>query len=212
MLSGLSSVHPHDRIGLLYFDGDADLTIPSTAGTEGMTGILDSMVMTHLTQREGGLRSMKSFAKPDGSPLVTNENVVLFGLDPSQPSADHWAFLAEGGFKVFSRPTVSKNPEGMALKALTWLESNVDKIVVHFDLDVIDSGKFPIGNYPHYAGLEFEEAMVALRNFVESEKLLALVLTEVNPNNDPGGRMLEMLVDGIAKAFSGRLADNERKG
>jgi arginase family enzyme len=208
VLSGISSVHPHDRIGLLYFDGDADLTVPATAGTGGMTGILDSMVMTHLTQREGGLQSMKSFAKPDGSPLVTNENVVLFGLDPNQPGADHWAFLAEGGFKVFSRPTVSRNPKEAALKALTWLESNVDKIVVHFDLDVIDSGKFPIGNYPHYAGLEFKEAMTALRVFVGSGKLLALVVTEVNPNNDPSGRMLEMLVDGIVKAFSGRQADN----
>ena len=57
MLSGLNSVRPHNRFGLLYFDGDADLTIPTTAGAEGMTEALDSMAVTHLTQREGGLHS-----------------------------------------------------------------------------------------------------------------------------------------------------------
>lgn len=206
VLSGLNTGHLHDRIGLLYFDGDADLTLPAQPGTEGMTGILDSMVITHLTHRDGGLESMKSFSKPDGSPLVTNENIVLFGLDPSQPSAEHWTFLAEGGFKLFSRPTVSKNPRETAAEALAWLESRVDKIVVHFDLDVIDTGKFPIGNYPHYAGLQFDEAMTALQVFAGSEKLLGLVVTEVNPNNDPSGKMLEMLVDGIVNAFSKRLA------
>ena len=87
----------------------------------------------------------------------------------------------------------------------------MDRIVVHFDLDVIDSGKFPIGNYPHYAGLEFEEAMVSLRVILGSGKLLALVVTEANSKNDPSGRMLEMLADGIVKAFSGMLAANERK-
>ncbi|KAJ5624327.1 hypothetical protein N7510_000636 [Penicillium lagena] len=206
VLSGLNTVHLHDRIGLLYFDGDADLTLPTDDGIEGMTGILDSMVITHLTHRDGGLESMKSFSKPDGSPLVTNENIVLFGLDPNQPSAEHWTFLVEGGFKVFSRPTVSKNPTKAAVEALTWLESRVDKIVVHFDLDVIDTGQFPIGNYPHYAGLEFDEAMTALRVFAGSEKVMGLVVTEVNANNDPSGKMLEMLVDGIVNAFSKRLA------
>ena len=211
ILAGLSSIHRHDRIGLLYFDGDADLTLPTTAGTGGMTGILDSMVITHLTQREGGLESMKAFAKPDGSPLITNENLVLFGLNTNEPTADHWAFLTDGAFKTFTRPTVSRDPAGTATEALTWLESKVDKIVVHFDLDVIDTGKFPIGNYPHYGGLQFDEAMTALQLFARSEKLLSLVITEVNPNNDPSGRMLGMLVDGIVDAFAGRLKTRGRE-
>ena len=128
VLAALHGIHRHDQMGLLYFDGDADLTLPETAGTQGTTGILDSMVLTHLRQRQEGLESMERFSKPDGSPLVTNENIVLFGLNPSEPSADHWAFLAEGGFKVFSSPTVSKRPSDTAKEALRWLESNVDKV------------------------------------------------------------------------------------
>ena len=169
VLAGLNSVNRHNRIGLLYFDGDADLTLPTAAGTAAVAGILDSMVISHLTQRGGGLESMKTFAKLDGSPLITNETVVLFGFDPNEPTADHWAFLTDGGFKTFTRPTVSRNPGATATEALTWLESRVDKIVVHFDLDVIDTGKFPIGNYPHYAGLQFDEAMTALEVIVRSK-------------------------------------------
>jgi arginase len=209
VLKALSSAHADKKVGIVYFDGDADLTLPLKPGesTAGFTGILDSMVLSHLTQREGGLKTMSDFCSgPGGAALVNERNIVLFGFQPEELRTEHWTFLLEGGFKAFTRPAVSKDPAGKAREALQWLGDRVDAILLHFDVDVIDSGKFPLGNYPHYAGLMFEEAMAALGVFVGSEKLVGMVLTEVNPNNDPSGEMVGMLVDGVVGAFAGRMS------
>jgi arginase len=200
------------RIGILYFDGDVDLSLPANSHepTDSDTCVLDSMVVSHLIQRPGSLASMQTFSrlnsKGEAFPLVNKENIVLFGFDPLQPKPQHWLYLLEHGFKAFGAPTVQKDPKAVAKEAITWLEDRCDGVFVHFDVDVISSAEFPLGNYPHYAGLAFEEAIAALEVFVKSEKLVGLVVTEINPGNDGTGEMVERLVDGVVGAFKGRLS------
>jgi arginase family enzyme len=87
-LSGLISTMGK-TFGLLYIDGDADLTLPAQTDADGSTAIMDSMCITHLTGRPGGLDSMRAFARPNGEPLVGPDNIVLFGFDPLQPATEH---------------------------------------------------------------------------------------------------------------------------
>lgn len=206
ILAALSKVAPGGtRIGLMYMDGDVDLTLPSQAAANvDATGMLDSMVMTHLTLRPGALDSMKRFTANDGRPVSTAANTVLFGFDPLQPSNEHWVYMLEQGFKAFTRPTVKRDPTGCARAALEWLESRVDHIVLHFDVDVIDSAEFPLANFPHYAGLEADQAFEALNVFLASPNVSGLIITQVNPNNDPDGIMAQKLVDAITEGFSKR--------
>lgn len=205
----LSTFHhvypPETKIGLIYFDGDVDLTIPSDAAAQvDGSGMFDSMVLTHLTLRDGHVPSMEEFSTADGRPLITTDNTVIYGFDPIQPKLEHWVYMLENGFKTFTRPTVRKDPVGTAKKAVEWLEARVDVIFLHFDVDVIDSAEFPLANFPHYAGLMADEALSAAKVFLRSEKLKGMVLTEVNPNNDPDGSMVRKLVDGIVEGFAER--------
>lgn len=206
-----SSGTPHKKIGLLYFDGDVDLSVPRALDgvQDSDASVFDSMVLSHLSQREGSLASMRAFSRLDSNgitiPLVNKDNTVLFGFDPLQPKPLHWLYLLENGYKAFGAPTVRKDPKGTAKEAMTWLENRCDGIFVHFDVDVISSAMFPLGNFPHYDGLSFEEAIASLEVFVASEKLVGLVITEVNPCNDGSGDMIEKLVDGIVGAFRRRL-------
>lgn len=150
---------------------------------------------------------MKAFSRP-AAPLVTPDNVVLFGFDPLQLATEHWVYLLENGFKCFTRPSVQRAPVACAREALQYLEERVDVIVLHFDVDVIDSAAFPLANYPHYAGLGFEEAMSAVETFLGCEKVRGLVITEINPNNDvirSGERsMVERLVGRLVTGLSKR--------
>ncbi|KAF3941551.1 Arginase-1 [Dactylella cylindrospora] len=196
------------KLGIIYFDGDADLTLPSQAMADGGTGILDSMVMTHLTQRSGALSSMAHFARPDGGPLANPNNIVLFGFDPEQLAQEHWVYLLENQYKCFTRDTVQKSPVASAQAAIDYLTKSdqVDCIFLHFDVDVIDSGMFPLANYPHYKGLGVDEAVECLRLFSSCENVVGMVVTEANPNNDPSGEMVRRLVQELLGGFTARLS------
>lgn len=204
ILSALYQVYPPDtKIGIIYFDGDVDLTIPDDAQAQvDGSGMFDSMVMTHLTLRDGYLKSMGEFTNRNGGPLADPSNMVIYGFDPIQPKVEHWCYMLDNGFKAFTRPTVRKDPIGTAKRAIEWLENQVDVIFLHFDVDVIDSSEFPLGNFPHYAGLTANEALDAAKVFLQSKKLRGMVVTEVNPNNDPDGWMVRTLVDGLVEGFA----------
>ena len=205
ILSSLSNLKSAGkRFGLLYIDGDADLTLPAQTDADGSTAILDSMCITHLTGRSGGLESMRAFAMPDGRPLIDPDNVVLFGFDPLQPATEHWVYLLEHGYKAFTRPTVQQDPVGCARKAIAWLSERVDMIFVHFDVDVIDSGEFPLANYPHYNGLGVDQAMAVLDEVLSVPKVKSLTITEVNPNNDSDGTMVQRIADGVVHGMARR--------
>lgn len=197
------------KVGLIYFDGDVDLSLPASEDRppDSDACVLDSMVLSHLTKREGCLSSITGFLH-DGAaePLITADNIVLFGFDPEQPKPEHWLYLLENQFKAIGAPRVRKSPATTAREGLKWLEARCDYILVHFDLDVVSSEQFPLGNYPHYGGLSFEDAIACLEEFVFSDKLAGCVVTEVNAGNDPGGQMVERLVDGIVQVFQKRLA------
>lgn len=140
VFSGLSDLHPSNtKVGLLYIDGDADLTLPEHTDADASTAIMDSMTISHLTGRSGGLQSMKAFAKPDGSPLSDPNNILLFGFDPLQPTTEHWVYLLENGFKALTCPTVRSNPLACAREAIAWLQAKVDVVYIHFDVDVVSN-------------------------------------------------------------------------
>ncbi len=92
-----------------------------------------------------------------------------------------------------------------AEEALKWLEERVDYIWVHFDVDVVDPGLFPLGNVPNWTGVVFEDIRAALGVFLAGEKVGGLSVAEVNPDHDPGLGMTSRLVESIVGALAARL-------
>jgi len=89
-----------------------------------------------------------------------------------------------------------------AAAALAELEARSGTVLVHFDVDVVDSGDLPLANFPHFGqGLSLTDAFACLEAFLASPKLGGLVVTEVNPDHDPGGQ-LGRLVDGLVAALA----------
>jgi arginase len=76
-------------------------------------------------------------------------------------------------------------------------------VLLHFDFDVIDSTEFPLANFPHFNECLPEHlAMRCLREFGRSPGLAALVITEVNPDRDPSGELVERLVTALVDALA----------
>ena len=99
-------------------------------------------------------------------------------------------------------PGQDKAPAGQARQARAYLERRVDDYLLHFDVDVLHTGLFPLANFPHFAGLTLDEVSAALNEFARGEKFGGLVVTEVNPDHDPGGQLLAALVRTVAGALA----------
>ena len=111
------------------------------------------------------------------------------------------------GLVRFSGPEVRADPAGCASRALAALTAAADGVVVHFDVDTIDSRDLPLANFPHYnLGIPLATAGAVLPLFYAVPGLRAAVFTEVNPSYDPSGKSLSRYVGTVAGALGTALS------
>jgi arginase len=180
--------------GLLYLDGDADLRTPQTT----IAGNFDGMVIAALLG-EGD----RGYAGLAGQvPMLPPERLAVLGYDDADidPAERH---LLGPPVSHADGKQVAADPLGAAAAARAHVEASAGAIVVHFDVDAVDSADLPLANYPHHGkGLRFDAAVVVLRELCASPAFAALVLTEVNPTHDTGGELLGRYIDGVAAALA----------
>jgi arginase len=187
-------------VGLLYFDGDADLATPETTGS----GVLDAMGIAHLL----GLADTELARLGAGPPMLADDRLALIGYDERDPET----FAAD---VLRGRPTlvrfadhqVRANPAGCAEAALTALQRHTSSLIVHFDVDAVDSRDLPLANFPHYGtGIPLAAAGEVLTILCGAPSLAAIVLTEVNPSYNPTGYQLTRYIETVGGAIGRGLA------
>ena len=183
------------EVGLVYFDGDADLATPERSES----AVADTMGMTHMlgggSPRLAGLGSR--------GPLLRPEQVVLFGFAPAELDNSQWTELVSRHLYAAPAPAVRADPARTASQARAYLERRNDTYLVHLDVDVLHTGLFPLANFPHFAGLTLDQVSAALTDFTCSEKFGGLVITEVNPDHDPNGQLIATLAQVVTGALAG---------
>ena len=114
---------------------------------------------------------------------------------------------AHPGLLRFTGPQVRADPLGCAARALTALAQAANGVVVHFDIDAVDSRDLPLANYPHYGlGVPLAVAAEVLTVFYRVPRLHAAVFTEVNPSYDPSGVALARYVSMVTRSLMGALS------
>ena len=191
-VAGMQRQYPDG--GLVYLDGDTDVGVPGDG-----SGILDSMGVSHLLGR--GAAELTHLGQ--AIPLLEPSRLAMLGSDPRETSDEGRAFLASAGVDLQEGPAFTADPAAAAKRAVTAVTAASGRYLVHFDIDVVDSGDLPLGNYPHYgSGVSLDAALAALRVLCSDPGFAGLVLTEVNPTYDPGGRELDRLVSGLVAALA----------
>ena len=189
-VAGLLRGHPD--AGLIYLDGDTDVGVPGDG-----SGILDSMGISHMLGR--GASELTHLGGT--APLLEPARLAIIGADPRETTDAGRDYLAEAGVNLQEAPAFMADPQGAAKRAVTAVTAASDRYLVHFDIDVVDSGDLPLGNFPHYgSGVSLDAAFGALRVLCSDPAFAGLVLTEVNPTHDPAGSELARLVDGLSEA------------
>lgn len=186
----------HRDVGLVYVDGDADVSVPDSHGS----GIFDSMGVAHLLGR--GAPELTDLA--GAAPLLDPSRLAIVGSDPRETDDAGRRFLADLGVSFQEGPVLIADPGGAAGRALAAITPACGPVVVHFDVDTIDSGDLPLGNFPHYgSGVLLDHAVACLRVLRAHPRFAGLVLTEINPTHDADGTLLGRYADAVADAMTG---------
>jgi arginase len=193
VISGFRQRHPD--VGLVYVDGDADVGVPDSGGS----GIFDSMGISHLLGR--GAPELAGLAGT--VPLLDPARLAIVGSDPRETDEAGRRYLAGAGVSFQEAPALIADPAAAAARAVTAVAAASGPVAVHFDVDTVDSGDLPLGNFPHYgSGVLLEHAVACLRVLRAHPSFAGLVLTEVNPTHDADGSLINRYIDGIVSALA----------
>jgi arginase len=190
-LAGMQRAEPDT--GLVYFDGDADLGSPGDG-----SGILDAMGVSHLL----GLTETELTSLFTSQPPIAEHRLAMLGYDEADPSSFRRPALDDRpALTRLPDYAVRSDPVGCARIALTALRAAA-RLIVHFDVDAVDSGDLPLANFPHYGtGVPLAAAREVLSLLFTAPALAAVVLTEVNPGHDPAGDSLRRYTDAVTGAL-----------
>jgi arginase len=198
---GIGTVAGHvesgDRVGLLYFDTHADLNVPESV----REGALDWMGVAHMLDEPG---ARPELARAGGRlPLLEPEQVVLFGWGPEQATAHEREAIARRGIATVAVDEVAADPRAAASRALELLEPRCERLLVHFDVDVVDFTDTPLSeNTGRNEGLPFATALSALEALLASPLLAGLTIAELNPAHaEPGAGAIERLATAVASGL-----------
>jgi arginase len=184
-------------LGLVYVDGDLDLNVPE----ESPSGIFDGMVMAHLLG--GGAAELAAIGGPP--PLIEEDRVALVGYNIASGTVDPPETRRLSGSSLLRFPVeaVRGRAAEAAREAVTAVRERAGRLLVHFDVDVIDERELAASDVPRTGGLALDDAAEALRAFVHAPGFSGLVLTEFNPRSDPDGSAARRLVALLAHAYRG---------
>lgn len=193
VIAGLQRVLSDVR--LAYLDGDADLSSPDRT----RSGILDASGVAHLL----GIADTPLARIGRTFPMLGRHQLTLLGYDPADyDSFDAQALAQRPGLVHASDADVRADPIGAAQRAVDAIAHDDASIVVHFDVDAVDSRDLALANFPHYGtGIPLDTAGQVLRTLLSAPGLAAIVLTEVNPSHDPDGTQLDRYIDTVATAI-----------
>lgn len=187
------------RVALVYFDMHADMNVPSSVPN----GALDWMGVGHMLACPGAEPALRD-AGPR-VPLLAPAEVTLFAHRLDQATSFEKSEIARLGMNVVPIARVERDPKSAALEVLAGIPRDVNGILVHFDVDVVDFTDAPLSEHTgRNIGLKLETAFQALGIFLADDRTRALTITELNPDHGEEDhatlrRFAEGLVDAISK-------------
>jgi arginase len=198
-VAGHVAAAPDERVGLIYLDSHADLNTPQSVHE----GALDWMGMAHMLGVDGAAPELVRVGAR--VPLLDADQVVLVGWGPEQATEFERGVIGERNLAVVAVDHVARDPEAAALEARRRLRA-CDRIVVHFDVDVIDFTETPMSeNWGRNEGLSFDNALRAFSVLVADAGLAGVTITELNPNHtEAGAGTIERFARAVATSLGER--------
>jgi len=159
-----------DTVGVIWFDAHADFNTPETT----TSGFLDGTALAILT---GRCWTQLAATVPDFKPIA-DARVCLVGT--RDVDSLEGGLLGESDVRVVaSRQLRASLPD-----TLSSIHEHVDRIYIHLDLDVLDSGVAPANKFAVSGGLTLEDMEYALSQIAQTFRIAGISLTAYDPAAD----------------------------
>ena len=199
VLAGLARREP--STALVYLDAHPDLNTPRSV----VQGALDWMGMAHVLAQPDAVEELTTLGPR--VPLLDWDDVTFFGIVDSELTAGERALREAHPGRFVSSQEIAGRAAEAARAVVDELAGRHARLVVHFDVDVLDFVEFPIADnaYQRNQGLTLDDALAAVSVFAQSAAFAGLLVTEVNPDHAPNESLLVSFVERLAEALTARM-------
>ena len=203
------------RVGLIYFDGHADLNVPGSVpeGTGEFLESLDWMGVGHMLDLEGAVTELAGIGSR--RPLLTPSDVAVVGFVPEQASDFERHQIDALGIRVIDWTTIARDPERAMIELLGSWGDQFEHMLVHLDVDVLNFTETPIADTSasRDVGLTLQQATRALSILVGDPRFAGLTIAEINPirgaDDHSSRRALQAFINALATAFSSYAGERQ---
>ncbi|MFT4647505.1 MAG: arginase [Planctomycetota bacterium] len=196
-VSGIAShFHKSDqKIGLIWFDAHGDMNTPETSESGNIHGMPLAALLGY------GPGSLTRLSRR--FPAVDVENAVLVGIRSLDERERE--MVNKSGIRCITMKEIDQHGIHKAMEEAIQIASNgTAGFHLSFDLDGTDPSVAPGVGTPVPGGISFREAHTVLELCAESEKLVGLEMTEINPILDERNRTAQVTVQFIESALGRR--------
>ena len=194
------SVVAGGETGVVYMDMHADLNVPASVPD----GALDWMGVAHMLGVDGSRPALRD-AGPR-TPLLDPASIVVLGHEDSQATAWEREMIRRLGVTCVPAEALRADPAAAAVAAVAALPGGCTRVLVHFDVDVVDFIDAPLSeNTGRNIGVPLDAALAALAEIMADGRAQALTVTELNPHHaSADADALPRLCAGLADALGRR--------
>jgi arginase len=197
-VAGISSWHAarDERVGLIWFDAHGDMNTPESSPSGNVHGMPCAAIMGRGPSELIGLGRK--------TPMVATENVAIVGV--RDIDSHERAEIVASGVKVFTMRDVDMlGMSEVMRRAIAVATDGTAGFHLSFDLDGTDPTVAPGVGTPVPGGTSLRESHLVMELAAETEKLLGLEITELNPILDEKNRTAEVAVELILSAMGKRI-------
>jgi arginase len=190
-IAGIKKAFPNKVLGVIWIDAHGDLHSPYTSPTGNMHGMplatalgVDNDECKINEIKETTLIKWNELKSIGGmSPKITPENLIFFGVRDTEAPEDF--LMKEHNIKNFTvAETREKGVVNSVNEALAQL-ANCDILYISFDVDSMDPDEVSYGTgTPVKNGYRPDEIQTMINSILESKKVVAFEMVEINPTLD----------------------------
>lgn len=212
-IAGIKMANPKLRLGVIWIDAHADLHSPYTTPSGNVHGMplaisLDEDNLENKVNKpdQETLNYWNQLKRVGNiTPKIYHKDIVMISVRDVEQQEN--AIIKKHGIKNFTTTEIRKRGvEKVANESLALLD-HCDLILVSFDVDSIDAAITKGTGTPVPNGITEREAGNLIARLLQSEKICAFEIMEVNPTLDKENLMAEHAFEILVRATNQLIND-----